>query len=66
MFESKNPEWRIEQAKQKTKRLVDHAVDILWIAENNAVTLYSDVLAKQIRVPMRPMPSMSYARPCSR
>ena len=27
---------------------MDHAVDLLWINESNAVTLYSDVLSKQI------------------
>jgi hypothetical protein len=48
MFESKEPEWRINEAKRATKRVVDHAVDLLWINESNAVTLYSDVLAKQI------------------
>jgi hypothetical protein len=48
MFEDKATEWRIEEAKRATKRVVDHAVDLLWINESNAVTLYSDVLAKQI------------------
>jgi AbiU2 len=48
MFESKDSEWRITKAKQITKRLVDHAVDILWIAESNAITIYSDKLSKQI------------------
>lgn len=48
MFKDREPEWRIDQAKRTTKRLVDHAVDILWVAETNAVTIYSDTLAKQI------------------
>ena len=48
MFKDKEPEWRIDKAKQITKRLVDHAVDILWISETNAVTIYSNALAKQI------------------
>ncbi|HEX3936879.1 MAG TPA: hypothetical protein VHX43_05175 [Xanthobacteraceae bacterium] len=48
MFESKRVEWRIEEAKRTTKRVVDHAVDLLWLSESNAITLYSDALAKQI------------------
>lgn len=48
IFEGKAPKWRIDEAKRTTKQVVAHAVDLIWINESNAVTLYSDVLTKQI------------------
>ena len=48
MFEKETPEWRIAAAKRTMKRVIDHAVDLIWINESNAVTLYSDTLVKQI------------------
>ncbi|HEY1983695.1 MAG TPA: hypothetical protein VGH13_26725 [Xanthobacteraceae bacterium] len=48
MFEAKEVGWRINDAKRTTKCVVNHAVDLLWLNESNAVTIYSDRLAKQI------------------
>src|SRR5262245_18587585 len=39
---------RVEAAKQKTERLVDHLFQLIALHENNAVVVYSDALALQI------------------
>lgn len=39
---------RIEAAKAKTKRVVDHLLYLLELHENNRITLYSDTLSAQI------------------
>jgi AbiU2 len=39
---------RVEAAKQKTERVVDHLFQLIALHENNAVVVYSDALALQI------------------
>jgi hypothetical protein len=39
---------RLKVAKAKTQRLVDHALYVLELHENNAITFYSPILASQI------------------
>jgi hypothetical protein len=40
---------RIDEARLTTKRLIDHVHYLLDIHENNAIAIYSDTLAKQIK-----------------
>ena len=49
MFESWPLEKRIAEAKITTKRLIDHVHYLLDLHENNAIAIYSDTLAKQIK-----------------
>jgi hypothetical protein len=48
MFDNKPNETRIETAKLRTSRLVDHLMYLMELHENNAIVLYSDTLAAQI------------------
>jgi hypothetical protein len=49
MFETWPLEKRIDEARTITKRLVDHVHYLLDLHENNAIAIYSDTLAKQIK-----------------
>jgi hypothetical protein len=49
MFETWPPKKRIDEAKTITKRLIDHVHYLLDLHENNAIAIYSDTLAKQIK-----------------
>jgi hypothetical protein len=48
MYETRDVNERIAEAKRLTERLVDHAHYLLDIRENNAIIVYSDQLSKQI------------------
>jgi hypothetical protein len=48
MFEDMSTPERIEAAKEKTRRVVDHLHYLLELHENNAIVLYTDTLSKQI------------------
>ena len=48
MFEKLATAERVQVAKQKTERLVDHMLDLLALHESNAIVVYSDTLALQI------------------
>jgi hypothetical protein len=48
MYETRDVNERIAEAKRLTERLVDHAHYLLDIRENNAIVVYSDRLSKQI------------------
>src|SRR5262245_63755995 len=39
---------RVEAAKQKTERVVDHLLQLIALHENNAIVVHSDALALQI------------------
>ena len=49
MFEHMTTAERIQAAKEKTERLVDHLLYLLALHENNAIIVYSDTLSSQIR-----------------
>jgi hypothetical protein len=48
MFETMPTLQRVEIAKEKTRRAVDHVHYLLELHENNAIVLYTDALANQI------------------
>jgi len=48
MFEHMTTAERIEAAKEKTERVVDHLLYLLALHENNAIIVYSDTLSSQI------------------
>jgi hypothetical protein len=48
VYENRDIQWRITEAKRVTERVVDHVHYLLDIHENNAVVIYSDTLSKQI------------------
>jgi AbiU2 len=48
MFERIPIAERIQTAKEKTRRVVDHLHYLLELHENNAIVLYTDILARQI------------------
>jgi hypothetical protein len=49
MFEHMTTAERIQAAKDKTERVVDHLLYLLALHENNAIIVYSDTLSSQIR-----------------
>src|SRR5262249_52845804 len=49
MFEHMTTAERIQAAKEKTERVVDHLLYLLALHENNAIIVYSDTLSSQIR-----------------
>jgi len=48
MFEHLSTAKRIQAAKVKTQRVVDHLRYLLALHENNAIITYSDTLSSQI------------------
>ena len=50
MFEHMTTAERIQAAKEKTERVVDHLLYLLALHENNAIIVYSDTLSSQIRL----------------
>ena len=48
MFKHMATAERVEAAKQKTERVVDHLFQLIALHENNAIVVYSDTLALQI------------------
>ena len=48
MFEHMTTAQRIEAAKEKTERVVDHLLYLLALHENNAIIVYSDTLSSQV------------------
>jgi AbiU2 len=48
MFEHMTTAERIQTAKEKTERVVDHLLYLLALHENNAIIVYSDTLSSQI------------------
>ena len=49
MFEHMSTSERIQAAKAKTDRVVDHLLYLLALHENNAIIVYSDTLSSQIK-----------------
>jgi hypothetical protein len=49
MFEHMTTAERIQAAKEKTERVVDHLLYLLELHENNAIIVYSGTLSSQIR-----------------
>jgi HEPN superfamily AbiU2-like protein len=49
MFEHMTTAERIQTAKKKTERVLDHLLYLLALHENNAIIVYSDTLSSQIR-----------------
>src|SRR6516162_11587892 len=48
MFEHMTTAERIQAAKEKTERVVDHLLYLLALHENNAIIVYSDTLSSQV------------------
>jgi hypothetical protein len=48
MFEQMPPAERIQAAKEKTERVLDHLLYLLALHANNAIIVYSNTLSSQI------------------
>ena len=48
MFEQMATAERIQAAKEKTERVLEHLLHLLAVHENNAIIVYSDTLSSQI------------------
>jgi hypothetical protein len=48
MFDKFSTAERVQMAKEKTKRVLDHLLYLLELHENNAIVLYSPTLSRQI------------------
>jgi hypothetical protein len=48
MFEHITAAERIQAAKEKTERVLEHLLYLLAVHENNAIIVYSDTLSSQI------------------